>query len=335
MSFTKLLSDLKQKRYKPVYVLHGEEDHFIDEVTNYISNNALEESARGFDQVTMYGLDTDVHQLIARLKQYPVLGQFQVVILKEAQRLKDFKSLENYFNAPAKTTVFVVAYKSKTTIFRKGSKLTKAIESNGILLESKKLYDNQVPAWIQDQLAPKKIKINPDASALITEFVGTNLSKLNNELNKLIINIGEDKTITSKMIEENIGISRDYNVFELQNALGKRNTQKVFRIITHFAKNPKDNTIMKTLPSLFGFYSKLYQLYGTKDHSKGNVASICKINPYFAGDYLTALRNYTPAQLENIIGILSEYDLRSKGMKNVNVKDIELQKEMIYKILAA
>lgn len=333
MSTASIISDIKKGNTKPLYVLHGEEDYFIDEISNYIGKNLLNESERGFDQVTMYGLDTDVHTLIARLKQYPVIAQKQVVILKEAHKLKDIKALEAYFNQPAPTTIFVLCFKNKTTIFRKGSKLAKAIEANGILFEAKKMYDNQIPDWISGRLRTKGVSINPAAAALLTEYVGADLSKLDNEINKLLIQVGENKEVDIPMIETNIGMSREYSVFELQKALGMRDTTKIFRIITHFNKNPKDNSIMKTIPSLYSFFSKLYKLYSTRDHSPRNIASMLRVNPYFANDYVTALRNYQPHQLDAIFGILHDYDLRAKGVNNVNIKDTELQKEMIYKII--
>jgi len=334
MSFNSIIAELKKGTTKPIYVLHGEEDYFIDAISNYISKHILNESERGFDQVTMYGLDSDVNTLIARLKQYPVLAPKQIVILKEAQKLKDFKALEQYFSQPAPTTVFVVCFKNKTTLFRKGSKLSKAIEGNGVLFESKKLYDNQIPEWINSQLSAKGISIEPKASALLSEFVGSDLSRLNNEINKLMIHASQNGNIDTQMIESNVGISRDYNIFELQKALGNRDTSKIFRIVSHFNKNPRDNSIMKTIPSLYGFFVKLYKLQSTRDHSRQNIASLLKINPYFANDYLLALKNYSPHQVENIFGILHNYDLRAKGVENINVKDTELLKEMIYKIIS-
>lgn len=335
MSASNIISDIKKGNTKPLYVLHGEEDFFIDEISNYIGKNLLSESERSFDQATMYGLDSEINTLVARLKQYPVLAQKQVVILKEAHKLKDFKALEAYFNQPAQTTIFVVCFKNKTSIFRKGSKLTKAIEANGLLFESKKLYENQVPDWINGQLSSKGIQINPDAAALLTEYIGADLSKLSNEINKLLIHLNDNKSIDIKLVEQHIGISRDYSVFELQKALGKRDSNKIFKIITHFNKNPKENSIMKTIPSLYGFYSKLFKLCSTNDHSRKNIASLLRVNPYFANDYITALRNYTPQQLEEIFSILHDFDLRAKGVGNMNTKDTELQKEMIYKIIAA
>lgn len=332
-AFPGLMKDLKAGKFKPLYVLYGDEDFFIDEVTNYIAENALSEGERGFNQTTLYGLDTDANQLMGVVKRYPAMAPYQVVLLKEAHRMKDFKNLESYFANPVPTTIFVAAFKNTTTIFRKGSKLEKAINKNGVLLESKKLYENQVPAWIDTFILSKGFSITPAAAQLLTEFVGNDLAKISNELNKLIINLEPGTKIDPKLIEQNIGISRDYNVFELQNALGRKDKQKVIRIVKYFAQNPKDNPILKTIPSLFSFFSKIYVLQGTANKSPGNIAKVLKVKPYFTKDYVEASRQYKPKEVEDVLALLYEYDLRAKGIDNVNNKEVVLQQELMLKIL--
>lgn len=332
-AFPSIMKDLKSGIYKPLYVIYGDEEFFIDEITDYIAENALSEGEKGFNQTIVYGLDTDSNQLIGMLKRYPAMAPYQVVILKEAHRMKDIKNLLSYFENPVASTIFVVAFKNSTTIFKRGSKLEKAINKNGVLMESKKLYENQVPGWIDSFINSKGLRIRPAAAQLLTEFIGNDLAKITNELDKLLINLEEGTEIDSKLIEENIGISRDYNVFELQNALGRKDRKKVFRIIKHFGNNPKENPILKTIPSLYSFFSKLYRIQGLQDRSQGNLAKVLKVNPFFAKDYNEASRYYSAQQIERVLNLLYEYDLKAKGVGNANNKDFALQKELVLKIL--
>lgn len=332
-AFPGILKDLKAGKFKPLYVLHGDEAFFIDEITNYIADHALTEGEKGFNQSIVYGLDTNASQMIGLLKRYPAMAAYQVVILKEAHRMKDIKSLLSYFENPVPTTIFVVAFKNTTTIFKRGSKMEKAISKQGLLMESKKLYENQVPAWVDSYMQAKGFTIRPAASQLITEFIGNDLAKVSNELDKLLINLEPGVEVDSKLVEKNIGISRDYNVFELQNALGKKDRKKVFRIVKHFGNNPKDNPILKTIPSLYSFFSKLYCMQSIPDRSQGNLAKILKVNPFFTRDYNDASKRYSSQEIERVLELLYEYDLRAKGIDNVNNKEVVLQKEMMLKIL--
>jgi len=333
MSFEQIISDLKNKIYKPIYFLSGEEPYFADIITKYIQDNALVESEKAFNLTVIYGKDTEISTVINSAKRYPMMANYQVVIVKEAQNIKDIDDLIHYASNPLKSTILVINYKYKTLDKRK--KLYKVLNDNCVLLESKKLYENEVPQWINAYLKNKNRTIDPSAGMLMTEFLGNDLSKIANELDKLIITLpdGEYK-ITSSHIEKNIGISKDYNNFELHKALTQKNVLKANRIVNYFAQNPKDNPLTLTLSTLYHFFSKVLTYHFLKNKSDNrSVAAALKVNPYFIGDYENAAKKYNPKKVVEIIGLLREYDLRSKGYNNVNTPDGELLKELVYKII--
>jgi DNA polymerase III subunit delta len=333
MDFDQILTDLKNKNYKPVYFLMGEESYFIDEISNYISNHALTETEKVFNQITLYGKDVDAISVIEASRRFPMMASHQVVIVKEAQNIRNIEELLHYTEKPMKTTILVVSYKYKTLDKRK--KLYGSIEKNGgVVLVSDKLYEDKIPGWISKYLAPRGYTIAPEASAMLAEFLGTDLGKIANELSKLLISIpGGGKRITPEMIEKNIGISKDFNNFELQKALVARDVLKANRIIEYFARNPGDNPIILTISSLFSSFTKIFTYHFLKDKSKGAVASALKINPYFVAEYETAAKRYSPAKIVEIIAMLREYDLKSKGVGNSSASDGDLLKEMVFKII--
>lgn len=333
MSFEQIVSDLKNKIYKPIYFLSGEESYYSDIITKYIQDNALSETEKAFNQTIIYGKDTEISTVINTAKRYPMMANYQVVIVKEAQNIKDIDDLVHYASNPLKSTILVINYKYKTLDKRK--KLYKVINDNCVLLESKKLYDNEVPQWINAYLRNKNRTIDPGAGMLMTEFLGNDLSKIANELDKLIITLPDGEyNITSAHIERNIGISKDYNNFELHKALTQKNVLKANRIVNYFSQNPKDNPLTLTLSSLYHFYSKVLIYHFIKNKTdKRNVALALKVNPYFVSDYENAAKKYNPKKVVEIIALLREYDLRSKGYNNVNTPDGELLKELVYKIL--
>ena len=337
MTFEQILSDLKNKVYHPVYFLMGEEPYFIDVVTDYIAENILDESEKGFNQTILYGRDTDALTIISQAKRFPMMANHQVVIIKEAQSIRNIEDLLPYIKNPLKSTLLVICYKYKTLDKRK--KFTKEVGENAILFESKKLYENQIQSWINIYLKEKGYQINPKASLLLTEFLGTDLSKIANELEKLMLNIPAESngsallTITAEHIEENIGISKDFNNFELHNALGTRNILKANQIINYFAANPKNNPLVVTISLLYSFFSKTFAYHHIKDKSKNNVASMLKINPFFVKDYDIAAKNYNINKLTSVISHLREYDTKSKGLDNATTTDGELLKELVYKIM--
>lgn len=331
MKFNEILANLRKKVYQPVYFLMGDETYFIDEICDYIANNVLDESEKEFNQTVLYGKDTDVATIISVAKRYPLMGAHSVVIVKEAQHIRKIEDLESYVEQPLPSTILVICYKYKTLDKRK--KFFKELAKKAILFESKKLYDNQIPDWIQNYLSKHNYSIHPKAAFLLSEYLGTDLGKITNELDKLMLIIKKDQEITSEIIEHNIGISKDFNNFELNIALGKRDVLKSNMIIKHFAANPKNNPLVVTIGVLFGFFQKTLIYHTLSDKSKNNVASNLKVNPFFVRDYELAAQNYSKGKLVKIISYLRDYDLKSKGVNNNSISEAELLKELIYKIL--
>ncbi len=331
MKFNEILANLRKKVYQPVYFLMGDETYFIDEICDYIANNVLDESEKEFNQTVLYGKDTDVATIISVAKRYPLMGAHSVVIVKEAQHIRKIEDLESYVEQPLPSTILVICYKYKTLDKRK--KFFKELAKKAILFESKKLYDNQIPDWIQNYLSKHNYSIHPKAAFLLSEYLGTDLGKITNELDKLMLIIKKDQEITSDIIEHNIGISKDFNNFELNIALGKRDVLKSNMIIKHFAANPKNNPLVVTIGVLFGFFQKTLIYHTLSDKSKNNVASNLKVNPFFVRDYELAAQNYSKGKLVKIISYLRDYDLKSKGVNNNSISEAELLKELIYKIL--
>lgn len=331
MKFEQILENLKNKIYHPIYLLAGEEAFFIDQVSNYIENNVLDEMEKEFNQTILYGKETDVAKIIGTAKRFPMMANHQVVIVKEAQEVKKIDELATYAENPLNSTLLVLCYKYKKYDKRKA--FAKIVKKNGVLFESNKLYDNQVPEWINGQLNLRGYKIRPKAALMLAEFLGTDLSKITNEIEKLAINLPPGTEITDEEIEKNIGISKDFNVFELQRAIGKREEFKSNQIINYFAANEKDNPLVKITGVLYNYFSKLLIFHHLKDKSRNSIASALSINPFFVNDYQQAARNYNVSKLTQIIHALREYDLKSKGVGNISTKDGELMKELIFKIL--
>lgn len=331
MTFEDILQNLKKKIYHPVYFLMGEESYFIDRITDYIAENVLTDAEKGFNQTVLYGKDTEPDTIITHARRFPMMANHQVIIVKEAQNIKKIEDLEPYVKNPLKSTILVINYKYKTIDKRKT--FAKLVDKSGVLFEANRIYDNQLPAWISSYLAAQKYSIAPQASAMMAEYLGADLSKVSNELDKLIISLPENTQITPDHIERNIGISKEYNVFELQNALGERNVLKANRIINYFGANPSSNPITRVISSLYYYFEKLLQYHFMDDKSKNAVAAALKINPFFVQGYVTAAKNYNIKKLVEIIAILREYDMKSKGMGDVSSSPGDLQREMLYKIL--
>ncbi|RWX00352.1 DNA polymerase III subunit delta [Flavobacterium cerinum] len=327
----KIVNEIKQGNIKPIYFLMGEEPYYIDKLTEYIENNILTEEEKGFNQMVLYGKDVSIEDVISNAKRYPMMADRQVVIVKEAQELsRTIEKLESYAENPQTTTVLVFAYKYKTLDKRK--KVTKMLEKAGVVFESKKMYDNQVGDWIKRILSGKNYGIEPKAAAMLVEFLGTDLSKISNELDKLMIILPKGSTITPKVIEDNIGISKDYNVFELRKAIGEKDQLKAYKIADYFSQNPKDNPLVMTTGLVFGFFSQLLQYHGLKDKNPSNVAKLLKVNPYFVKDYDIALRNYPMKKVSAIVATLRDIDVKSKGVGVTAIPQSDLLKEMLVKI---
>jgi DNA polymerase III subunit delta len=328
-----LVTDIKNGNIKPIYFLMGEEPYYIDRISEYIEDTILSEEEKGFNQMVMYGRDVTIEDIVSNAKRYPMMADRQVIIVKEAQDLsRTIENLTSYANNPQTTTVLVVNYKYKKIDKRKA--LYKAVNKIGVVYESKKLYENQVADWIRRILASKKYTISPKAAQMLVEFLGTDLSKINNELEKLQIILPKGSDITPEAIEENIGISKDYNNFELQKAIGERNVLKAHKIVHYFAENPKDNPMVVTVSLLFNFFSQLLHFHGLNDKTPRNVASALKVNPYFVNDYINAAHNYPMKKVSNIVSTLREFDVKSKGVGANAVSQGDLLKEMLVAILS-
>lgn len=334
MNVNSLLSDIKQRKFKPVYLLHGEEAYYIDFISDRIEQTVLQEAQRGFDQTILYGKDTDFSTIISAAKRYPMMSDYQVIIVKEAQNLK-WKTddlFAKYAENPTPTTILVLAYKHGK--FDKRTKLFKQIDKVGVAFESEKLYENKIGPWITEEVQREGTRIHPQAAALMAEYLGTDLSKVANEVQKLILNVSKDQEISLKDVEDNIGISKDYNVFELNNALGRRDVLKAFQIIDYFEANPKSNPFVVVLGSLGGYFTRILKYHYLMDKSPQSIAKGLGVSPYIAKEYDLASRNYNKRKTFDIFAILHEYDLKSKGLHvGPHTTPGELMREMIFKIL--
>ena len=327
-----LIEDLKQGHYKPVYLLTGEENYYIDVVSDYFENNVIDASVRDFDQTVVYGRDVDMATVVSTVKRYPMMSAVHLVIVKEAQdiAIAQWERLTAYLQQPSPQGVLVLCYRHKK--LDKRTAVYKAIEKTGVVFESPKVYDNQVPAWITREVMAHGYTIGDKASAMVAEYLGTDLGKIANELSKLYPLLPEHGTINEQLIEDQIGISKDYNVFELQKAIGRRDPVMCNRIVNYFAENPKKNPIQMMLPLLYGYFLKV--MFYHQLENKSDAPKVLGCAPSFVRDYEVAARNYPLGKLATCIGYLYETDLRSKGVRNSgNVTDGELLKELIFKVI--
>ncbi|MGB1003294.1 MAG: DNA polymerase III subunit delta [Salibacteraceae bacterium] len=330
-SYPEIISQLQKKQYKPVYLLHGNEAFFIDKITDYISDNVLSEAEKGFNQTTFYGRDADVRAVIETAKRYPMMAEKQVVIIKEAQDLKRIDELEDYMANPVESTILVLAFKYKKPDGRK--KVFKQIKKNGLVFESKAIYENQMQKWVEDYVHQNKRKITPKATLLISEYIGTNLSLASNEIEKLFINVPEGELIEDHTISEVIGINKDFNTFELQRAIGERNMTKAMQIALYFADHQKEHPNIVTFSLLGRYFSNLVLMYFSPKASKQDLARMIGVNPYFVDEYFTAKSNHTAGGAVKAIELIREYDLKSKGVNAPTTPPGELLKELIFKLL--
>lgn len=327
-----VLTDLKKGIVKPIYFLHGEEPYFIDKISDYIENNLLDEAEKSFNQVVLYGRDVTIDDIISNAKRYPMMAERQVVIVKEAQDLwRTIEQLAPYAQKPQPTTVLVLCYKYKKLDGRKA--LGKAIKENGLMLECKGLYENQVTPWITNAIKEAGYKANHKAVQMLSEFLGTNLGKINNELKKLFLIIPKEQEITPELIEENIGISKDFNNFELAKAVGFKDVVKAQRIAQYFVQNPKANPIILTISSLHGYFVKLLKYHGLPQKDKTTVAKTLGVHPFFVQEYATAATNYPMKQVSAAIASLREVDVKSKGVGASSFASKDLLKELLVKIM--
>tara|TARA_B110001469_G_scaffold61739_1_gene59225 strand:+ start:1168 stop:2169 length:1002 start_codon:yes stop_codon:yes gene_type:complete len=326
-----IVSDIKKGNIKPIYFLMGEESYYIDKISDFIEDTVLDEAEKGFNQQVMYGRDATIEDIVGAAKRYPMMAERQVLIVKEAQDLsRSIEKLVSYAENPQPTTVLVFNYKYKKLDKRK--KLYKVIANSGLIFESKKLYENQVSDWIRRVLSGKKYQVEPKAAQMLVEFLGTNLSKISNELDKLMLILPEGTIISPTHIEENIGISKDYNNFELRKAVGEKNVVKANRIIAYFAENPKNNPLVMTISLLNSFFTQLLLFHSLDDRSKNSVSKMLGVNPFFVDEYFLAGRNYPMRKVAQVIAFLRDADIKSKGV-GANQTNEDVLKELLFKIL--
>ena len=333
LSFDEIKRNILQKNFASIYLFQGEEDYFIDQLTDALMENVLNESERDFNQTLLYGLDTDIATVLNASRRFPMMAERQLVVVREAQNLKKIEELSYYASNPLKSTVLVLNYKQGKLDGRK--KLASEIGKNGVVFESKKLYDNQIPPFITSYLQTKQVTIDGKSTQLLADYLGTSLSKLTGELEKLCISLPENqRRITPELIEKNIGISKDYNNFELVGALAVRNVLKVNRIVNYFEANQKNNPFIITMSVLFNFFSNLMICHYEPDKSYNGVKNTFGLRADAqVKDYLHALQNYNAFKTMNIISLLRIYDAKSKGFNNPSVPPGELLKELTFKIM--
>lgn len=325
------MKDLHHGKYAPVYLFDGEESYYIDVLTDYIEEHALDESGKAFDQVVLYGKDVDIKIVRDEINRYPMLGDRRVVILKEAQNIKDYEPLLPYLKEPIPGNVLVIAHKYKKMDGKRA--VTKYLRTHHVYVESKPIYDNQLPEWIDDYTKTKGRHIDPKAAILMAEFVGTDLSRLSNELDKLMQLVPARANITPDDVEKNIGISKEYNNFELIDALARKDVLKANKIIKYFAQNPKANPPVVTTTVLYSFFSRLLIAHNVTEKTPQAMAAALKMAPFQTRNHLIAIKNYSIQKNARIIGYLREFDMRLKGMNNVNTTDYDLLRELVFKIL--
>lgn len=319
MTYEAIIKDLKNKKYSPIYLLHGDESYYIDKISNYIEQHVLNEGEKAFNQAVLYGKDTEFKTVVDEARQFPMMASHRVVVIKEAQDMRSLKNLAAYAENPSPQSILVINYKHKK--FDSRTKLAKSIKANGVLFQSKKLYDNQVQAWISNYIAEKGYSIAPDAAMITAEYLGTDLNKIANEMDKVIVNLKDEKSISAELIKEMVGISKDYNVFELQKAIGTLDTEKVFRIVDYFAANPKSNPLVMVLSNLYGYFSKVYIAAYHGKKSDNELKTLLGLpTPYFVKDYRIAAKNFKGQRLINIFEALKIADLKSKGVGARNLE---------------
>ena len=331
MSAEKIIGEWRKNRFKPVYWLEGEESYFIDKVMDYAEHHLLTEAEAGFNLTVFYGRDASWPNVINACRRYPMFAERQVVLLKEAQQMRDIDKLEAYIDQPLVSTVFVVSYKEKKVDGR--SRLAKILKEKGEVLSTKKMYDSQLPEWTQDLVTSKGYTITKKALLLLVDHIGNDLSRIDNEIDKILINLGKRKNISEDDIEKYVGVSKEYNPFELQDALAKKDLAKAVRIIQYFEANPKAAPIQLILPTLYNLFSKTYMVFGQQASDEKTVALNIGVNPYFVKDYMLAAKNYGYQGVENALLLLHHYNLKSVGVNDAGTSDASLLKEMVVKLM--
>ena len=331
MSVEKVISEWKKQVYKPVYWLEGEEEYFIDKVLHYAEHSILSESEASFNLSVFYGRDANWADVMNACRRYPMFSERQVVLLKEAQFMRDIDKLEPYVESPLSSTILVIGYKDKKVDGR--TRFAKVLKEKGVMITTKKMYDNQLPDWTQEMVASKGLTITPKAVALLVDHIGNDLSRIEKEIDKITVNLGTRTSINEDDIENFVGVSKEFNVFELQSALGAKDLPKAIRIIQYFEANPKAAPIQLILPSLYGFFSKVFMIFGAGIQDEKAIASAIGVHPFFMKDYMRAAKVYDYAGVEKVLLLLHQYNLKSIGIGNTGAGDGALMKEMVMKMM--
>lgn len=331
MSVEKIISDWKKKSFKSFYWFEGEESFFIDKAMDYAEHNILSESEASFNLSIFYGKDANWSDVITACRRYPMFSERQVVLLKEAQQMRDVEKLEPYIENPLSSTLFIVSYKNKKLDARK--KFTKLVKEKGILISTKKIYDKDLPEWVREIIQSMGLTITPKALALLVDYIGNDLSRIENEIKKISVNLDSRKNITDDDVEKYTGISKEFNVFELQAALAGKDLAGAFRIIQYFEDNPKAAPIQLVLPSLYSFFSKVFMVFGAGSSNESTIATNIGVSPFFVKEYVKAARKYSYPEVENILILLHQYNLKSIGIGSTGTSDASLLKEMLVKMI--
>lgn len=331
MAVEKIIAEWRKGVFKPVYWLEGEEEYFIDKAIDFAEHHILTESEASFNLSVFYGRDAAWADVVNACRRYPMFAERQVVLLKEAQQMRDVEKLESYIENPLSSTILVVSYKDKKVDGR--TKFAKVLKEKGVLISTKKMYDNQLPEWTQELLQSKQLTISPKGLALLVDHIGNDLTRIENEIEKMSVNLGKRKNITEEDIEQFVGVSKDFNVFELQSALARKDLAKCIRIINYFESNPKAAPIQLVLPSLYSFFSKVFMVFGAGGGDDKAVAAAIGVNAFFVKDYVQATRVYDYPGVERILLLLHQYNLRSIGINNGGVEDGSLLREMVCKMM--
>ncbi len=327
-----IISKIKNKVYSPIYFLMGEETYYIDFITELLDEEVLNNDEKDFNKTVLYGKETNIDELVSHCKRYPIMSKYQIVILKEAQDLsRKIEKLSSYVLNPSLNTILIINYKYKTLDKRK--KLYKNIQKFGTVIDCKKIYEDHVPQWIINQLNNDKYSIEPKACSMLVDYLGNDLNKINNQLNKLKIISHKEKKITPLLIEENIGISKDYNVFELRKAVGKKDLSKALIICNYLSSNSNKHPVQMTLSSLFNYFLQVFQYHSLSNKSQNNVANILGVNPFFVKDYIIASKNYSMKNISSIISLIKDFDLKSKGVGVSNISNHDLLRQLIIQII--
>ena len=331
MTASSIISGWKNNDFKPLYWLEGDEDYFIDEVMEYAEKRILSESEAEFNQTIFYGKDANWADIVNACRRYPMFAERQVVLLKEAQQMKDIEKLEGYVENPLPSTILIVSYKGKTLDGRQ--KFSKLVKKKGEVFQSKKMYENQLPAWINGYIDANGLTINPKALSLLVDHIGNDLSRIVNEIEKLSLNLGKANNITEDDIEKYIGISKEYNIFELQNALSRKDQPKAIRIIQYFEANPKAVPVQLILPSLYSYFSKILTVYQMSDKSERAIKPVFNYNPAVVEQVMATIRNYSFLEMEQVILLLHDSNLKSIGIGTSGISSGALMKELSFKIM--